>query len=45
MCQNMDIPDEFNRSLTEVDNYKVQDLKLHLFDKEGKELMQFKKID
>jgi heat shock protein HslJ len=45
MCQNMDIPDEFNRTLTVVDNYKVQDLKLHLFDKEGKELMQFKKID
>ena len=41
----MEIPDEFNRTLPEVNNYKVRDLKLHLFDKEGKEVMQFKKID
>lgn len=45
MCQKMEIPDEFNRTLPEVSSYKVQDLKLHLFDKEGKELMQFQKID
>ena len=45
MCQKMEIPDEFNRTLPEVDNYKVQDLKLYLFDKEGKERMQFQKID
>ena len=45
MCQKMEIPDEFNRTLPEVNNYKVRDLKLHLFDKEGKEVMQFKKID
>ncbi len=45
MCQNMEIPDEFNRTLPKVDNYKVQDLKLYLFDKEGKELMQFQLID
>ena len=45
MCQNMDIPDEFNRTLSEVVTYTVQYLKLHLFDKEGKELMQFKKVD
>jgi heat shock protein HslJ len=45
MCQKMEIPDEFNRTLPEVNIYKVRDLKLHLFDKEGKEVMQFKKID
>ena len=45
MCQKMEIPDEFNRTLPEVESYKVQDLKLYLFDKEGNELMQFQKID
>lgn len=45
MCPNMEIPDEFNRTLSEVDNYRVQNQKLYLFNKEGKEVMQFKPID
>ena len=45
MCEQMEVPDEYNQTLPEVHRYKVEDLKLHLFDKEGTELMQFKKID
>lgn len=45
MCEQMEIPDEYNRTLPKVHTYKAADLKLLLFDKEGKELMQFKKVD
>jgi hypothetical protein len=38
MCMNMKIPDLFNTSLPEEN-------KLHLFNADGKELMQLKKID
>ncbi len=42
MCQNMEIPDLFNQTLPRVASYKIKKNKLHLFDKEGNELMQFK---
>ena len=45
MCQDMEVPDEFNRTLPEVSSYEVKDLKLHLLDADGNELMQFQKID
>ena len=45
MCEQMEVPDEYNRTLSEVHRYKVKDLKLHLFNKEDTKLMQFKKID
>jgi len=45
MCPDMEVPDEFNRTLPEVNSYKVKDLKLHLFDADGTEVMQFQKTD
>lgn len=45
MCQDMEVPDEFNRTLPEVSSYEVEDLKLHLLDADGNEVMQFQKID
>ena len=45
MCQRMEIPDEFNRTLPEVNGYKVSGMTLQLFDLEGRELMQLKKVD
>ena len=45
MCTNMKIPDLFNTTLPEVMNWKIKDNRLHLFDAEGKELMQLKKSD
>lgn len=45
MCQHMEVPDEFNRTIPQVNSYEVKDLKLHLLDADGIELMQFQKID
>lgn len=45
MCPDMEVPDEFNRTLPQVHNYEVKDLKLHLFDADGSEVMQFQKTD
>jgi len=45
MCQDMEVPDEFNRTLQEVSSYELKDLKLYLLDADGTELMQFQKID
>jgi len=45
MCPDMEIADEYNRTLPEVNSYKVMDLKLHLYDASGKEVMQFQKAD
>lgn len=45
MCPDMEVPDEFNRTLPQVTSYKVKDLKLQLYDEEGKEVMQFQKTD
>ena len=44
-CHPMDIPDRFNQQLNRVKRYQLKDLKLHLFDAEGEELLQFQKID
>lgn len=45
MCPDMELADEFNRTLPEVISYKVENLKLQLFDEDGKELMQLRKTD
>ena len=45
MCMNMKIPDLFNTTLPEVTSWKIKENRLHLFDADGKELMQLKKSD
>ncbi len=44
-CPDMKIADQFNRNLSKVTSYKRQDLKLLLYDREGNELLSFKKVD
>lgn len=45
MCMDMEISDKFNKSLYNVQSYTIKDLQLTLFDKDGTELMTFKKVD
>ena len=45
MCMNMEIPDNFNKSMNQVKKYKVENLKLYFFDKNGTETLRFKKVD
>lgn len=45
MCMEMEIPDLFNKTLTEVMTWEIKKEKLHLFDAAGNELMQLKKSD
>lgn len=45
MCPDMAIADEYNRTLPEISSYEFKDLKLHLYDASGKEVMQFQKAD
>jgi len=45
MCQDMEIPDLFNRTLGKVKTWEIKKNQLHLFDEHGTELMQLKKID
>ena len=45
MCEDMKIPVLFNTTLPEVMSWKIQENNLHLFDADGKELMQLKKYD
>ena len=44
-CKDMGISDKFNTAMSEVTAYKREGLKLILLDKEGVELLQFRKID
>jgi heat shock protein HslJ len=45
MCQQMKIPDEFNRILPLVTSYKQKGLTLWLLNQEGEELMKLEKSD
>jgi heat shock protein HslJ len=45
MCINMEIPDTFNKAMTQVKKYRRGGLKLHLLDDSGAELLTFKKVD
>ena len=44
-CQHMKIPDQFNMTLPKVASYKVEELKLYLFDDDGNKLMELFKVD
>lgn len=45
MCFNMDIPNKFNSAINKVSRYKIENLKLYLFDDSGAELLRFRKVD
>lgn len=45
LCPNMEIPNVFNVALQSVNSYEIKENKLYLFDNNGKELIQFFKID
>jgi len=45
LCPNMEIPNAFNVALQSVNSYEIKENKLYLFDNNGKELIQFFKID
>jgi heat shock protein HslJ len=45
MCPEMEIPDLFNRTLGKVQSWEIKKEQLHLFDEQGSELMQLKKMD
>lgn len=44
-CQPMDLPDRFNQHFNRTASYALEGLTLRLLDAEGKELLQFRKID
>lgn len=44
-CPDMKTLDKFTSSLSQTVSYKISDLKLYLFDKNGEELLVFKKVD
>ena len=45
MCPDMSITNRFNKLLPKVKAYKIEKLNLYLYDSNGAELLQFKKID
>lgn len=45
MCRKMDVPDAFNKAMRNVSSYKLDGLKLILFDDTGKEILSFLKGD
>ena len=45
MCPDMEVPDLFNRTLGKVRSWEIKKKQLHLFDEQGAELMQLKKLD
>jgi heat shock protein HslJ len=45
MCRDMDIPAKFDKALQKVASYKFADLHLTMYDKDGKELIIFLKVD
>ena len=45
LCPNMEVPNAFNTALQSVSSYEIKYNKLFLYDKTGKELIQFLKID
>lgn len=44
MCKEMDLPDQFNRTLAQVKSYKIKNQMLKLYEENGKELMRIKSI-
>lgn len=45
MCQDMVVPGKFDQALQATASYKFEDLHLTLYDKEGKDLITFLKVD
>lgn len=45
MCNNMEIPDKFNKTLPTVRKFKKEGLKLNLLNECGKEVLRLKKVD
>ncbi|MEK6481057.1 DUF4377 domain-containing protein [Catalinimonas sp. 4WD22] len=45
LCNQMDVPDQFNALLNQVNSYKVENLKLYLYNKQGNEILSFQKTD
>lgn len=45
MCQNMEVSNAFGKLLAQIRTYTLKELKLHLYDEKGNELMVFKKVD
>lgn len=45
MCENMDVTNRFNAALSKVSSYKLDGLKLHLMDSNGKEVLSLIKTD
>ncbi|KEF32643.1 hypothetical protein D777_01277 [Marinobacter nitratireducens] len=44
-CTDMVVPDRFNKNLSSVESYSLQELKLTFYDGEGNELFSFQKTD
>lgn len=44
-CVNLRLENDFFQALEQIHSFKLKGLHLHLFDKEGKELLVFKKVD
>jgi heat shock protein HslJ len=45
MCPDMEISDKFNTAINKVGKYRIENLKLYLYDEKGTELLRFKKVD
>ncbi len=44
-CPEMELPNSFNQAMMLVASYKVEDLKLYLYDEDKKEILRFRKVD
>lgn len=44
-CPDMSITNKLNQRLSNIQSYKVADLRLRLYDKSGNELLVFRKVD
>ena len=45
MCMDMTLPDKFNRAISQVKKYKINNLRLTLLNEQGQTLMVLKKVD
>lgn len=45
MCPDMTNADKFNAAINDVKSYEINNLKLNLFDAEGRRILQLRKID
>lgn len=45
LCLNMDIPDARMKRLQQVQQYRLENLRLQLLDQQGQPLLRFRKVD